>query len=185
MMKSSVALLLVVSAAACSSTPKTATERQTYEQRAETTLMEMEARDPTLRPLLDQAIAYVVFPSVGKGGVIVGGAFGRGILFENHQPSGFVELKQGSFGAQLGGATFSELVVLNDPYAVQQIKSGKFKFGANVSAVALTAGAGRAASFARNPNPVFTMARGGLMVDVSVTGQSLSYKPFIDEQAMR
>lgn len=184
-MKSSVAALLVLAAVACSSTPKTVAERQNYEQRAETTLMEMETRDPTLRQLLDQAVAYVVFPSVGKGGVIVGGAFGRGILFENHQPSGFVELKQGSIGAQLGGATFSELVVLNDPYAVQQIKAGKFRFGANVSAVAISAGAARQATFARHPNPVFVLARGGLMVDVSVNGQSLAYKPFVDEQAMR
>jgi lipid-binding SYLF domain-containing protein len=147
--------------------------------------MEMEQRDPTLRPLLDQAAAYVVFPSVGKGAFVVGGAFGRGVLYENHQPTGFVELKQGSIGAQAGGATFSELVVLNDPYAVQAIRAGKFKFGANVTAVALTAGAARSAAFGRNPNPVFVMSRGGLMVGISVTGQSLAYKPFIDEQAMR
>jgi lipid-binding SYLF domain-containing protein len=179
--KSSVVAMLVL-ATACGAAPKTATERENLEQRARTTLSEMQARDPTLSTVLDDAHAYAVFPSIGKGGFIVGGAFGRGILYERGLPIGYVELAQASLGAQLGGQTFAELVVLRDAHEVQRIKAGTFEVGADASVVALTAGAAASATF-RSGTMVFVMPHGGLMVDVSISGQKLDFRPFLDSQA--
>lgn len=183
MMKSSVIAMLAL-ATACGGAPKTTGARISLEQNARATLSEMEARDPSLSGLLQDAYAYVVFPSVGKGGAIVGGAFGRGILYEGDRPTGYVELAQASLGAQLGGETFSELIVLRDRRDVEDIKAGSFKVGGNVSVTALTAGAARAAMHgAERTNAVFLLPRGGLMVDVSVSGQRLDYRPFLDKTA--
>lgn len=169
-------VVLCLSVAACASTPKTASERRTLESRADATIAEMTAKDPGLRGVLDSSYAYAVLPSIGKGGAIVGGAHGTGILYERGVPKGFVVLNQASLGAQLGGQSFAEILVLRDRSATERLKSGNFQLGADIGAVAITAGAAAQAQFS-NGVAAFVMPRGGLMVDISVSGQKLSYQP--------
>jgi lipid-binding SYLF domain-containing protein len=177
MMKSSVVAMLVLSVAACAGAPKTPSERISLEERARVTLSEMQRRDPSLRGILMDAQAYVVFPEIGKGGAIVGGAYGRGVMYERGQPTGSVSLAQASIGAQLGGQTFAELIVIRDFNTVRKIKAGKFDVGADASIVALTAGAAGSTSLDADTT-VFVMPRGGLMVDLSVAGQRLDFQPY-------
>jgi lipid-binding SYLF domain-containing protein len=179
MMKTSVVVMLALLVGACAGAPRTATQRENLEESARVTLSKMETRDPGLRRVLDDAPGYVVFPAIGKGGAIVGGAFGRGVLFENDRPSGYVELVQGSIGAQLGGQTFAQLVVVHDPSTLRKIKGGRLELGADASVVALTTGA--AASTSRDATTtVFVMPLGGLMVDLSVSGQTMTFRPWPD-----
>lgn len=159
---------------ACATAPKTRAEERTLEQQAGATLEIMKARDARLSELLDTAEGYVVFPEIGKGGAFVGGAYGRGVVYEHGHPIGYVELSQASFGAQLGGQTFSELIVFRDRNALLRVKTDNFDLGGSVSAVALTSGAAAAAQF-EGGVAVFVMPRGGLMVDVSVSGQKINY----------
>src|SRR5690349_7564156 len=86
---------------ACATVPKTPAERKNLEASADATLESMTARDPGLSNLLASAYGYAVFPDIGKGGVIVGAAYGRGVLYEHGKQVGFLELNQGSIGAQL------------------------------------------------------------------------------------
>lgn len=161
--------------AACATAPKSQTERDTLQTEAQATLNSMQARDAGLQPVLDQSAGYAVFPEVGKGGVLVGGAYGRGILYENGQPIGFVELNQAQIGALLGGESFSEVIVFEDQDALAKVKDGRYDVGANASAVALTAGAAASTEF-RDGVAVFVMPRGGLMADVSVSGQKINFE---------
>jgi len=167
---------LIVGIAACATAPKTEPERRNLEASAEATLEAMKTPDPGLRNLLDSAYGYAVFPDIGKGGVVVGAAYGRGVLYEHGRMTGYVELNQGSIGAQLGAQTFSELVAFHDNYAVDRLKAGTFELGANVSAVALTTGAAATATF-NDGVAVFTMPQGGLMAELSISGQKLNFQP--------
>jgi lipid-binding SYLF domain-containing protein len=152
------------------------------EDQVSATLGEMTARDPGVNGLLHQTYAYAVFPDVGKAGIFyVGGAYGNGILYENGAPTGLVQLRQGSLGLELGGETFSELVLLRDPKDVQRLKTGNFDLGADASAVALTAGAATEAAF-RNGMAVLVMPRGGLMAGITITGQSIEFHPWIAQR---
>ncbi|HVK86926.1 MAG TPA: lipid-binding SYLF domain-containing protein [Kofleriaceae bacterium] len=167
--------LATATVGACAHRPETASEQRNLEQRANATLATMQQRDPGLRNLLGTSAGYVVFPEIGKGGLVVGGASGMGVLYERGMPVGSVRLTQASIGALAGGQTFAELITIRDPYQVQRLKMGQFKLGADISAVALTSGA--AASAATGDVSVFVMPRGGLMVDVSVAGQQLKFEP--------
>ncbi|MDB4961995.1 MAG: hypothetical protein JWP01_1994 [Myxococcales bacterium] len=169
-------VVIALCLAACGGTPKTAGERQSLEQSANATLQAMIQKDPGLRQVIANAAGYVVFPEVGKGGVIVGGAYGVGMLYERGRPVGSVKLQQASIGAQLGGQTFAELLVLHNPMDVAKIKAGDYELGADVSVVALTAGAAAQAT-ASSGVTAFIMPRGGAMVDVSVNGQRLTFEP--------
>lgn len=160
----------------CATAPKTEGERQSLEARADTTLGAMRDKDPALSDVLETAAGYAVFPSIGKGGAGVGGAFGRGVLYERGTVTGFVKLEQAQVGAVLGGESFSELLVLRDPEDVQELKQGDYKLAANIEAVALTAGAAAQANFDGGV-AVFVMPVGGLMVDVSISGQRFQFEP--------
>lgn len=162
--------------AGCATAPETQGERRSLEARADATIQTMTARDPGLRQVLEDAYGYAVFPEVGKGGAIVGGAYGRGIVYERGQKVGFVELNQASIGAQLGGQTFSEILVFEDQEALRDLQSGDFEIGAGASVVVLTAGAAAGARF-EDGVALFVLPRGGMMVDVSATGQQLNYEP--------
>lgn len=162
--------------AACATAPTTPEKRQELVREADSTLQMMQRRDPALQSMLQRSAGYAVFPSIGKGGAIVGGAYGRGIVYQGGQPVGYVDLTQGSLGAQLGGETFSELIVFERPQDLAKLKDGRFDLGAGISATALTAGAAAETSFAQGV-AVFVVPRGGLMIDVSVSGQQLNFTP--------
>lgn len=169
-----VALSLAV--ASCATAPKTASERSDLQARAETTLRTMQSRDASLKPLLDSAYGYAVFPDIGKGGFVAGGAHGRGVVFEQGRPTGFVQLSQASLGAQIGAQTFAELIVFADRESLQRLKQGNFSISGNASAVVLTTGAAASTRYA-NGIAVFVMPRGGVMAELSVSGQQINYEP--------
>ena len=167
------ALLL---SAACAGTPKTEHESSTFDMKARAALDTMKQRDPGLERMLGQAHGYVIFPSVGKGGFIAGGAHGNGVVYERGQKVGYAELNQASIGAQIGAETFSELILLKTPQALEKVKRDQFAFGAKASAVAITKGAAAGARF-KDGVAVFIMPEGGLMVDISVNGQKIRFEP--------
>ncbi len=168
--------LLVCVLGACATHTPSPQQQQSLEQKGAATLSEMIARDPGLPALLSSSEAYAVFPDVGAAGAIVGGAFGKGILYERGRPMGYVEVKQGSVGLQLGGQTYAELIVLRNRHDVEELKAGTLNLGAGASAVAIKAGAAASGSFAGGTS-VFVMPHGGLMADISISGQTIAYRP--------
>src|SRR5215475_14597705 len=110
MTKLGIAAIAVCAIASCATGPETREERANLVHQASATLGQMRIQDPGLDTVLANSVGYAVFPNVGKGGLGVGGAFGRGVLFEHGQPTGFVKIEQGTIGAQIGGQTYAELI---------------------------------------------------------------------------
>lgn len=163
--------------ASCATSRPSPAKEARLEDQARNTIAEMEARQPNLENVVRSAHAFAVFPDIGRAGAFVaGGAYGKGVLFEHGEAVGYVELKQGSIGPQLGGDTFAELIVLPDASSVDKLKTGRYEIGADVSAVVLQTGAHGTAEIS-STNLVFVMPRGGLMADLSITGQKIDYLP--------
>jgi lipid-binding SYLF domain-containing protein len=160
----------------CASAPKSRQDQQAMDARAQATLQSMVASDPSLREVLDRSAGYVVFPSVGEGAALVGGAHGVGVVYENGRPIGFATLTQATVGAQLGGQTYSQLIVFQTPQALNRLKSGNFNLTASASATALTAGAAARADF-EGGTAVFIQSQGGLMAAANVGGQQINFEP--------
>jgi len=163
--------------AGCATAPRAPAQRDSLRQSAEATLGEMIAHNPPIQDVIHKVPAYAVFPSIGKAGFLVGGAYGRGILYQDGIPTGYVSLEQASVGAQLGGQSFAELLVLRTANDIQALKEGRFAASADLGVVVLTAGAAKAASFDPDAS-VFVMPRGDLTVDISITEQQLNYSSF-------
>jgi lipid-binding SYLF domain-containing protein len=139
---------------------------------------------------------YAVFPTVGKGGLGIGGAYGEGRVYEGGRYIGDTKMAQVSIGFQAGGQGYSQIIFFEDQRALDEFKSGNFEFGANVNAVVITAaasgtagttGASAGASGGKHDAEtagkyhkgmaVFQIVTGGLMYEASVGGQKFSYEP--------
>jgi lipid-binding SYLF domain-containing protein len=132
--------------------------------------------DPSLTMWFESAYAYAVFPKVGKGGFIVGGAHGKGLVIRGDTTVGKTSLTQVTVGAQLGGQAYSQYIMFKDRTAFEHFTRGNYEMGAQVSAVAVTLGASADASYDSGV-AVFTLAEGGLMFEASVGGQKFKYTP--------
>ncbi len=146
------------------------------EREALATIEQFKDTSKKMARLFSDAWGYAVFPNVAKGGIGIGGAVGRGVVFEKGVAIGTTKLWQVSLGLQLGGQTYSEVVFFQHKTAMDRFKAGKFKLGAQASAVAVTAGASADASF-HNGVAIFTLVKGGLMYEASVSGQKFNFYP--------
>lgn len=131
--------------------------------------------DHLMKSIFDKAYGYVIFPNVGKGGVGVGGAAGNGAVYENNKLIGMAKLSQLSIGFQAGGQAYREVIFFESKKAMDRFKDSKFEFAAQVSAVAVKAGASGNAKYTDGVM-VFTMQKGGLMYEASVGGQKFKYE---------
>jgi lipid-binding SYLF domain-containing protein len=152
---------------------------------------------PEVQPFFKNCYAYAIFPSVGKAAVVVGGAYGEGKVLRQGAVTGSAKLVQASFGLQLGGKAFSEIVFLQDKRAYDTFTSGQFAFDAKMAATAVTAGveakAGTTGKTAgatagpktgaqakteyRNGMAAFVHQKGGLMAELAIGGQKFSFQP--------
>ncbi len=141
---------------------------------AKATLM---AKDAGLEKFFSNASGYVIFPNVGKGGLIIGGASGNGILYENGIAQGSANLKKLNIGLQAGGQAVIEVIFFETDEALKKFKEGNFEFSAEASAVIADEGKSKNANY-KDGVIVFALPKAGLMADASVGGQKFGYTPF-------
>jgi len=153
--------------------PNPSDEMELNVQRA---ILEIQQKSPKIQGFFDHSAGYAVFPSVGKAGFIIGGAFGRGVVIANDRVVGYTSLSQATIGAQIGGQKYSQFIFFMDNNALDNFKRGNFEFGAQASAVAITESATAATSY-NSGVAVFMSEGGGLMAEATVGGQKFSYTP--------
>jgi len=141
----------------------------------------------------ENSYGVAIFPTIGKGGFGIGGAHGAGWVFSEGDYTGETKMTQVTIGFQAGGQAFSQIIFFEDESAYKNFTSGEFEFGAQASAVALTAGANAAASTGGGSSAgagssqakedytggmaIFTVAKGGLMYEASLGGQKFKFYP--------
>jgi lipid-binding SYLF domain-containing protein len=150
--------------------------------------------DAGLSDMFSSAYGYALFPTIGKAGFIVGGAYGEGRVYEQGKYIGDTKMMQATAGFQLGAAGFSQVVFFKDKRALSEFTSGNFEFGAEAQVTAITAAAGASANTAGSSATAsggknnatttgdyhkgmstFTITKGGLMYEVSIGGQKFSF----------
>jgi lipid-binding SYLF domain-containing protein len=145
--------------------------------------------------MLAESYGYAVLPTIGKGGMGIGGAGGSGCVFAGGKHTGDVSMAQVTIGWQLGGQAYSQLILFKNADSYKEFTEGNFEFGADATAVALTYGAAagastqgasasagdtKAAGSWKRGMAIFTLAKGGLMYEASIGGQKYNFKPLSD-----
>jgi lipid-binding SYLF domain-containing protein len=152
---------------------------KTEDQQADDTefaeaIADFKAEDPDMQVFFDKAYGYALFPSVGKGGIGIGGAYGTGKVYEQGREIGTTKLTQVTVGFQLGGQAYREIIFFEDKSALVDFTGGNFEFSAQATAVALTSGVAKDADYSDGV-AVFTIEKGGLMYEASIGGQKFSF----------
>jgi len=135
--------------------------------------------NPELEAHFHSAYGFAVFPEITKAGLGIGGAGGKGLVFDNKTVVGQSNLAQATFGLQAGGQQYMEVIFFEDQPALDRFTAGKVKFSGQASAVALKDGASIDIDY-QDGVAIFTKTIGGLMAEASVGGQSFKYKPGIN-----
>ena len=145
-------------------------EADEYHEKAQVTIADVVESDPKMQSFIDKSAGFVVIPTVGKAAIGIGGARGKGVLYEGGAVTAVITLTQLSFGFQWGGQAYSELIFFEDAATLENFKRGNFELNAQASAVAVTAGASADAAF-NGGMAIFTFAKGGLMYEAAIGGQ--------------
>jgi lipid-binding SYLF domain-containing protein len=132
--------------------------------------------DPGVQRFFDTSYGYAVYPSVGKGGFVVGGAHGTGLVYEQGALAGKTDLKQVNVGLQLGGQSYIQVIFFKGKEDLDRFKAGNLEFSGQASAVAITAGASADIDYSKGV-AVISKVKGGLMYEASLGGQTFSYEP--------
>ena len=113
----------------------------------------MEAADKSVPgSILERAEGIAVFPSLIKGGIVIGGQRGRGILSVRDRKSGgwsspaFLTITGGSIGAQFGAQAIDLVLVINNQRGLEQLVKNQFKVGADAAVAAGPVGRDASAS---------------------------------------
>ena len=185
-------MLLSLAMAFASHTALAGAEENVPYQNAKKAFIDAGAAD-----MFNTAYGYALFPSIGKGGIGIGGAHGKGRVFAGGRMTGTTSMTQVTVGFQLGGQVFSQVIFFEDKRSFDEFTAGDFEFGAQATAVALTAGASASAGGGggtsvgvsggqnnasatgsyRKGMAIFTIAKGGLMYEATLGGQKFSYTP--------
>jgi lipid-binding SYLF domain-containing protein len=132
--------------------------------------------DPSMENLFKNSYGYAIFPNVGKGAVGVGGAAGKGAVYQKRKPVGTAQMVQVTVGAQAGGQAYREIIFFENKDALDRFMDNKIEFSGQASAIAVKAGASANANY-RSGVVVFSQEKGGLMLEASLGGQKFTYKP--------
>ena len=140
------------------------------------TIQAFEEKNSKFEAYFEESYGYAVFPSIGKGGVVVGGAHGKGLVFEEGQLIGRTKMTQITVGFQWGGQAYSEVIFFEDEEALHSFIGGDLELSGQASAVALDKGASADLDY-EDGLAVFTQAKGGLMYEASIGGQKFKFFP--------
>ncbi len=151
-------------------------ERRELQREASQAVAAFKRKDPSLKRFFRNAYGWAVFPTVGKAGFWLGGAYGKGVVYRHGKVVGYSTLKQVTIGLQFGGQAYSEIIFFRNRAALDRFRREQLEFDAQASAVAADKGASLDADY-HHGVAVFTLAKGGLMAEASVGGQQFTFDP--------
>jgi lipid-binding SYLF domain-containing protein len=106
----------------------------------------------------------------------VGGSYGQGEVYEKKKLIGYATMSQFTVGVQIGGDSFSELILFESKEALDRFKRGKVEFAANASAVLVRAGTAKVNDYEKGVKTM-AMSSGGMLLEAAIGGQKFTFKP--------
>lgn len=157
--------------------PARASSAAEIESRVRTTMDSFFSKVPGARELVKKSSGVLVFPSVVKAGVGLGGEYGEGALVGRDQTIKFYNTISASFGLQLGAQVRSVVIVFMTDDALERFRRADgWKVGVDGSVAIVTAGVGGAIDSSRITQPVvgFIFDGKGLMYNLTLEGSKIS-----------
>jgi lipid-binding SYLF domain-containing protein len=154
-----------------------AADTATIDKQVAATVDRFDALSAKHPDMVSHAAGVLVFPSITKAGVGIGGEHGDGSLSEGGKTVGYYSISGASIGLTLGVARHSEVILFNTQQALDKFtKGGDWSLGADTSVAVMKTGAGGDydVETLHKPVLVFVFGEKGLMGDASLKGAKIS-----------
>ncbi|MFA5238111.1 MAG: lipid-binding SYLF domain-containing protein [Phycisphaerae bacterium] len=178
-------LCLAIVMAGCATVPKGPEAKAVLSAEVSEAIAVFKERDPDIQRFFDKSYGYAVLPKVVKGALWIGGAYGKGEVYERSEDGykmiGYCSMSQATLGFSLGGEYFREIIFFKDKNDLEVFKTDEYTFSMQVTGVAATIGAAAKADY-QSGMAVFITTDKGLMVDASVGGQKFDYMLYTTEE---
>lgn len=145
--------------------------------KARMTLDNLYAKSPAAKALGEKATGILVFPSIVKGGFIVGGQYGEGALFKDGRTAGFYNTVQLSYGLQAGGQKYGYVLFFMNESAMSWLdKTDGWELGVGPSIVVVDIGAAKAMTTTTGHSQIyaFFIDQKGLMAGLGLQGTKVT-----------
>ena len=142
------------------------------------TLHSFESQIAAARELANKAAGILVFPSVVKAGILLGGEYGEGLLIIRGKPGGYYDLVSASFGFQLGVQARSVILMFMTNEALDRFNgTDGWKVGVDGSVVLVTVGVDGSIDTDKVTSPIigFVIDPEGLMYNLTLEGSKISH----------
>jgi lipid-binding SYLF domain-containing protein len=174
--KTLLATVLTIALASALTTQAEDEQVKAEQAKAQQAVANFKLADPSLTNFFAEAVGYAIFPSVGEGGFIVGAVHGKGLVYEKDKVTGTVSVTAVSVGAQVGGGAYSELIFFQTEEALKSLKESSFEMTAGAKATLAASGAAANAKYEQGV-ALFTLPKGGAMIQAAVGGQKFKFEP--------
>lgn len=157
--------------------PAIAASAGEIERDVDRALEDLYRSNPVTKTLAAEATGILVFPSIVKGGFVVGAQYGEGALRRGGQTVGYYSSVAASYGLQAGVQTFGYALFFMNPPALQYLeKSAGWELGTGPSIVVLDAGKAAALTTTtlRDDVYAFFFDQKGLMAGLGLQGSKIS-----------
>ena len=154
-----------------------AANRAELERESRLALNSLLANVPQARVVSEKAIAVLLFPKVTKAGLMIGGQYGDGVLWQNDKPVGFYNTSGASFGLQAGAQQFGYALFFMKESALSALTRAEgFEVGIGPSVVVMDQGMAVQKSTTTMNEDIYAFIFGqkGLMAGVGIQGNKLT-----------
>jgi len=168
--------LVTLTLAGCATAPERPEAKAVLRAEVDEAITVFKAKDPEIQQFFDKSAGYAVLPKVFKGALWLGGAYGKGEVYEKGKMVGFCDVKQATLGFSFGGEYFREIIFFRGTSDLDRFKTEEYTFSAQATAVAAATGAAAKTDY-KDGYAVFVTSDKGLMVDASLGGQKFTFVP--------
>jgi lipid-binding SYLF domain-containing protein len=157
--------------------PAAKTAASTLSRDARSALSRLTAQSSTAKALEAQATAVLVFPSIKKAGLVVGGQYGEGTLFRGGKATAYYSTGGVSYGLQAGAQTYGYAMFFMNEAALRQLdKADGFEIGVGPSVVVVDQGMAKSATTTTMKDDIYAFIFGqkGLMAGIGLQGNKIT-----------
>lgn len=166
--------MLIAAPWAVSSYAATATELNRDSQKA---LQKLYAKIPAAKQFGAKAVAVLVFPSVTKAGLGIGGQYGEGALIENGKVVAYYTTAGASYGLQAGAQKYGYVMFFMTDSALKSLEQNQgFEVGVGPSVVVMDEGMAKNTTTTTMKDDIYAFIFGqkGLMAGLGIQGNKIS-----------
>jgi lipid-binding SYLF domain-containing protein len=153
------------------------TEAAKLASEAQAALRQLNASVPLAAELTKTAVAVLVFPTITKAGLGIGGQYGEGALLKKGSAVAYYKTTGASFGLQAGGQKYGYAMFFMNAKAVDSLNNANgFEVGVGPSIVVVDEGMGKSSTTKTLKEEIYAFIFGqkGLMAGLGIQGNKIT-----------